>query len=366
MKASKKTKSKQLISKNSLKLKILTRKNKKDISNPKKESKKFRCRICGNNNKNKRYLINENMKGLNEVFTYFQCSKCGCLQIESFPLNISDYYFNNYYSYSENKFSNVNNFFVKIILNYILNYIIFNKGMLNKHLFNFLSLKYTTLLSLRAFSFIPNLTKNSKILDVGCGTGGKLYILKNFGFRNLLGIDPFLKKDFHYKNGLNILKNDIYDVKGKWDIIILNHSFEHMKNPIKTLKKIKKLLSNKGFCVIRMPTTSSYAWKHYKENWVQIDAPRHFFLHSLKSIKILAKKTGFRLEKYIYDSRSFQFWGSEQNLKKIPLLSKNSYMINRKKSIFSKNTIRLFNKRTKNLNEINQGDQASYYLIKIN
>jgi len=37
-----------------------------------------------------------------------------------------------------------------------------------------------------------------------------------------------------------------------------------------------------GWCVIRIPTVSSFAWEHYREQWVQLDAPRHFFLHKVR------------------------------------------------------------------------------------
>jgi hypothetical protein len=37
--------------------------------------------------------------GLREEFEYFECSKCGCLQIEEVPLDLSKYYPDNYYSY---------------------------------------------------------------------------------------------------------------------------------------------------------------------------------------------------------------------------------------------------------------------------
>ena len=40
------------------------------------------CRICNNPENNKSYFIREMYIGTREEFEYFECSKCGCLQIK--------------------------------------------------------------------------------------------------------------------------------------------------------------------------------------------------------------------------------------------------------------------------------------------
>ena len=39
-----------------------------------------------------------------------------------------------------------------------------------------------------------------------------------------------------------------------------------------------------------IPVKSQTIWEKYGVNWSQIDAPRHFFLHTIKSFKILCSK----------------------------------------------------------------------------
>ena len=80
---------------------------------------------------------------------------------------------------------------------------------------------------------------------------------------------------------------------------------------------------------------------------------------------ILAKNTGFRIEKIIFDSTEFQFWGSEQYKRGIPLKGENSYRVNPSKSIFSKGEMRRFKQRAKELNSKNVGDQAAFYLERM-
>ena len=216
--------------------------------------------------------------------------------------------------------------------------------------------------NIRNYCQYCNLTNDTHILDIGCGSGGLLYLFAEVGLNHLLGIDPFLEKDIVYDNGLKILKKSIHDVEGKWDLIMFHHSFEHIPDPTETLCKVAELLAKGGICLIRIPTVSSFAWENYKENWVQLDAPRHFFLHSLDSILRLAEKAFLKLEKVVFDSSSFQFWGSEQYKRDIPLKSEQSYGQNPNKSIFTKADIKKFEQEAKELNLKNQGDQAAFYL----
>jgi len=164
---------------------------------------------------------------------------------------------------------------------------------------------------------------------------------------------------------LKILKKDFSDMNGLYDLVMFNHSFEHMENPLQVMKKSNELLKLNKTLLIRIPVADSYAFKHYKENWCSLDAPRHLYLHTKKSVKILAEQSGFEVKKISYDSRSWQLWGSEQYSKNISLLDEKSFYINPSKSIFTKNEIDEFEKKTIELNKNGEGDQAEFYLQKV-
>jgi len=46
------------------------------------------CKVCNNEKNNRTYQIREMMYGFKEEFTYFECLKCGCLQIAAIPKNM--------------------------------------------------------------------------------------------------------------------------------------------------------------------------------------------------------------------------------------------------------------------------------------
>jgi len=316
----------------------------------------MKCRICGNLENNKEYEIKEMMYGFRDRFIYFQCSKCGCLQISEILRDMSKYYPSDYYSFALNISENPVKRFIKNIRN---NYAVFNKGIIGKVIMAGFPNE-----SMRSLSGVP-LTKTSRILDVGCGRGIFLDDLRKIGFKNLWGVDPYIpEKYITDENGFKIIKDRVNNLNGKWDLIMFHHSFEHLPDPAETLRSVSRLLVDGSICLIRIPTVSSFAWEHYKTHWVQIDAPRHFFLHSTDSMRILAEENQMVLKEVVYDSMDFQFWGSEQNAKNIPSMSEQSYSINPKKSIFSHSDIKIFKKKAKKLNSENRGDQAVFYLQK--
>lgn len=316
------------------------------------------CKICGNQNDNKEFKVKEMMYGLDAVFDYFECSICGCLQISKFPVDMSKYYPSNYYSFNEIKSSTINR--MKKILGHEINRFAFTgSGIIGR-----LLIKMYPPHNINAI-IRANVHIDERILDVGCGSGNLLKSLHDIGFKNLNGIDPFIKDDIEYASGVKIVKKYIIDLDAEFDLIILNHSFEHITNQKETLDSVYKLLSENGKCIIRIPTVSSFAWEKYNVNWVQLDAPRHFFLHSISSIKLLALNSGLILNDSFYDSTAFQFWGSEQYLRGISLKSIGSYDTNPKKSMFSKHEIESFKLKAKELNDTNLGDQVTLYFTKI-
>jgi hypothetical protein len=135
-----------------------------------------------------------------------------------------------------------------------------------------------------------------------------------------------------------------------------------MSDQLNVFKKIENLLEPNGICIIRIPTTSSFAWKHYFENWVQIDAPRHFYLHSINSINQLAIKSNLEIFTLKYDSYGLQFYGSELYKKNISLTSGLSML----KKYFSVSELTRYDAQSKKLNSEFYGDQLIVYLRKVN
>lgn len=323
------------------------------------------CQVCGNSEGNKVYAVREMMFGFRDDFSYFECSECGCLQIAEVPNDLSKYYPRTYYSFSSHavQFTKATKIRRYLRQKRFENGLFGKGGLIGKLLYFIQPCEYLRAYNCYSLSRV-SLTAESRILDVGCGHGDLLYFFRELGFKNLSGIDAYIEADIERDNGAEIRKGTINDVSGKWDLVMFHHSFEHMPDQLETLRKTAGLLCKNGNCLINMPTVSSYAWKHYREKWAGLDAPRHLCIHSIKSMTLLAEKAGLSLQNVTYNSNESQFWASEQYLKDIPSRSESSYLENPANSMFSKKQIETFKRKAKELNYTNQGDSAAFLLVK--
>lgn len=287
---------------------------------------------------------------LNEHFGYLECSNCGCLQLIDIPDDMGRYYPSDKYHQINKNPNIISQFFIKKRDEYAL----FSNSSIGKIIYQMYPNLYFEIIGKM------ELPTDSKIIDVGCGNGEILLSLKRAGFTNLVGIDPYIKKTNHMKD-IKILIENLNNLSDeKFDLILFRHSFEHINEQLATLIKVKNLLSKKGCCLISMPIKTEYIWNKYGINWIQIDAPRHFHIHTIKSFRLLLNKVKLNLHDVAFNSTALQFWGSEQNMKNIPLKSPNSFDINPKNSIFTKKTMKIFENESKFLNKNSMGDQAIF------
>lgn len=316
-----------------------------------------KCRICGNEISLKSYSIKEMYFGSGDPFDYFECSQCGCLQIESYPDNIKKYYPENYGSFSKRSNLEKQNQFIRYIRTQKLKYVLKESRSFIGFILNlFIKPGFE-------FKMLPgNVKTDSKILDFGSGVGALLLNLRNKGFQNITGSDIFIKEEIKYDEHLQILKKSLKELDGQFDFIMLNHTLEHMPDQHEVMQDLRRLIKPDKLIMIRIPVKTKWIWDRYGVNWGSLHAPNHFYLHTVDSMKILAERNQFVLEKITFDSGIYQFYSSEQFIKGIPLYSENSYHINPKKSMFSKSEINDFKKMTKMLNKTNQGDSACFYL----
>lgn len=317
------------------------------------------CRICGNADANKSHVAREMMFGYRDEFEYLECSRCGCLQIKDVPADLSKYYPKSYYSFDTTGQGSTDgsapNFLKRQRLRHYLG---------KKNLLGALSSKLYKVP--RDFFWLRRigLDLDSQILEVGCGSGKLLLQMQSEGFANLTGVDPFIEGDISHGSEVKILKKEITQMSGQFDFIMLHHSFEHIPEQLITLKKLYELLKPERYVLLRIPVVA-FAWRKYGVDWVALDAPRHLFLHSLESLRILANEAGFAIKGIKFDSDAFQFLGSEQYIRDIPLTDERSYLVNPEKSIFSPEQVEAFRKESAELNKNNDGHYACFYLYKV-
>ena len=318
------------------------------------------CKICGIQIDSPPVKAKEMMFGIRSTHTYYECNICEALQIETVPEDLGIYYPGNYYSFKQQPGEDIDTTYLRKIKS---GYLLFNKNKLPGFLLSigYKIPEYTTWLKKAGVKY------DDAILDIGSGSGEILAQYCKAGFTNLQGIDPFLKKEFIADNGkLKLLRKSVFDEQEPrvFDLVMLNHSFEHMDQPRAVFQRLAELVKPGKILLIRTPVNRSFASKKYGVNWVDMDPPRHLVVHSVKSMQLLAERNGFQMEQIIFDSTAFQFWGSEQYIKGIPLFDERSYSVNKNTGLFSKQQMKEWKEQSVELNKKGQGDQACFYLRK--
>ncbi|MDR2012876.1 MAG: class I SAM-dependent methyltransferase [Rhodanobacter sp.] len=319
----------------------------------------WRCRVCDNRQFAQTYWAREQLFGFDEVFEYKLCSSCGCLQIVVIPDDLDRYYGSDYYSMrSQPKPGGLKEVFIRARNRYL-------SGQ-----FDVLGALFARLRPFRALASLRplRLSRGVRILDVGCGRGELLQALQSAGFTRLSGVDPFVADDLDLGGGVKIRRAQLSDVislivngdREPFDVVMFHHSLEHIDDAAGALRAAYTALRPDGDCIVRIPTVSSYAWRHYGINWCGFSPPCHFMLHSRDSIVLLAERCGFKVTNITDDADTFQFWGSEQCQRRIPLMRQG--ILTPMPGQFTASELRGFERRAAELNRQHDGDQIIVYL----
>ena len=294
------------------------------------------------------------MFGTRDEFDYVECAGCGCLQIATPPANLEKYYPPEYYSLAD---TNGNGTGIRGRLN----------ALRIAHLLGDRSFVGRLLTAWRGYS--PEIAalarigvrRDASILDVGCGRGALLRKLAAAGFTRLRGVDAFVPDELRYADGVTVSNAPLEAIEESYDVVMLHHSLEHMPDPHAALASVRKLLSPGGVAIVRTPVADSNAWRMYRADWVQLDAPRHLVLQTRRSMCIVAERAGLAVTQVVDDSMGFQFWMSELYKRDIPLYlhpaggRSDDHRLPRSE-------LRRYDREARELNERQLGDQACFYL----
>ena len=306
------------------------------------------CAICGNRHENRIHVAREMMFGMRDEFRYLECANCRCLRLIDIPEDMSKYYPGNYYSFAPAGG-------LEAVLEDRWAAYAHGKLSLTGWLADFLLGPHATMTAIRR----ARVPLDARVLDVGCGAGSLIRRMRRFGYRNVSGMDPYIQSDIRDSDGVLVLKRSLNEMTGEFDMIMLHHSFEHIADQAGALREIRRLLGAAGRVLIRIPIADSFAWKHYGVNWIHLDAPRHLFLHSPMSLRLLAEQCGLHVAEVTYEGNASQFLGSEQYAKDIALVDQRGGILRRLQGLW---LARQYRRRAQELNRNAQGDWCCFEL----
>ena len=138
---------------------------------------------------------------------------------------------------------------------------------------------------------------DGKILDIGCGSGKYLLMLKKHcRHMELYGIDISIPEELKFNKDIKFLSSDLLTLDFpdcSFDIIRMGNLIEHVTNPADVIAKAYDLLKPGGILIGETPNSSSLGHKVWKSLWGPIHAPRHLVIFNKKNFTELLCNNGF-------------------------------------------------------------------------
>jgi SAM-dependent methyltransferase len=140
-----------------------------------------------------------------------------------------------------------------------------------------------------------------KVLDVGCGSGHFMAEMKKRFDNDYYGVEPGkFDREFAARNGLKIFKGILKDAhypSDYFDLILVNHVFEHVDDPSDTLRELKRILKPGGTLTIGVPNTDALNRRIFGKYWVGYEVPRHLYNYNPRILKKYAQKVGLKTKR---------------------------------------------------------------------
>ena len=183
--------------------------------------------------------------------------------------------------------------------------------------------KFLEIRSIRQLSTEHLMYSPNSVLDVGCGSGEYLNLLKS-EFKDLKDIcgteiSEVAAKEAKDK-GFEIFIGTIEELNfdQEFDLIFLKQVIEHVHDPRFVIEKLLGFLSKRGIIVLETPLSGSWDQRFFSKfrgaTWEGFHIPRHFNVWSEKNFKILVAKAGGEVVKVTRRAKPVHWSLSIQNL----------------------------------------------------
>ncbi len=146
-----------------------------------------------------------------------------------------------------------------------------------------------------------NLTAPAEILEVGCGTGGNIALLKRYGAVTCVELDKIAAKMARDRNLAPVLygklPDELPEFSRQFDVVTLFDVIEHVKDDGASLQVLSSMLNPGGRIVLTVPAFNFLWSQHDDEN-------HHQRRYRRRDLVGLAHQCGLSLDYISY----FNFW----------------------------------------------------------
>lgn len=153
------------------------------------------------------------------------------------------------------------------------------------------------------FSFNSNKLPDQKIgkmLEIGCASGSFMVEMNNKGWE-VAGIEYSAQAAKNAQNlGFKVHIGSLEEAPAPeelLDLVVGRMVLEHLHEPIIALEKLHGWTAKDGWAVFSVPNANSFLFKYFKDDWYDLDIPRHLYHYTPSAIKKIFDKAGWKVQK---------------------------------------------------------------------
>jgi len=264
------------------------------------EKRDVPCNLCGSSDHGFLFTAHDRLHGCEGTFTYVKCNECGLVYMrpQITPGDMGRFYPADYGPHRK----------------------ALRRRRSKKRVFKNKAYRRPFLASI-----CSEFTRESRLLDVGCGSGVFLNDVRALTDCQVHGIDLSERAaktaEENYELEIStgtIMESTFPDTY--FDLITAWEYLEHVHNPSEVLLKMSQLLKDEGSCIISTPNFKSLNCKLFKDKWYHLDCPRHLYVYSPDTVSKLLDKAGLAVTGIAFDKtaggflRSLQYCFGDDNI----------------------------------------------------
>ncbi len=147
---------------------------------------------------------------------------------------------------------------------------------------------------------IRRLKREDRLLDVGCGAGLFLAVVRDHRSVQTMGVElnGGVASRCRMQQGLDVRAGTLLEQHfpgAAFDVVTMFHYFEHEGEPLPLLSETRRILQPDGLLVIEVPNAGGALAKLFKGYWFGMDVPRHLVNYAPETLAATLRSGGFEI-----------------------------------------------------------------------